>query len=313
MQRFLRGLSQQAWAIEPAFADRALGVLEARLYGDRPDAEELEARLSRQRGQPDGGVADRDGAVSVIPVRGVISQRASMIEDISPGAGTSAERIESQMRDAYASRDVKAIVLDIDSPGGAAAGTPEAADVIRSYRGGEKPIIAQVHGLAASAAYWIASAADEIVATPSSQIGSIGVITVHESIARMLEDEGRDKTIISAGAYKAEATPYAPLTDDARAHMQDTVNRYYQLFLSGVSEGRGVSVEYVEANYGQGRTYIADEAMRAGMIDRIDTMRNTLIRLGADVDSAGPAAQSPERRGTRSVSLERKRLAKARA
>lgn len=309
MYRFVRGLAQQPWAIEPAFADRALGVLEARLQGNRPGPAEIEARLSGSR---EKATADRDGAIAVIPVRGVISQRASMIEDVSPGAGTSAERIEEQIREAHGSRDIKALVLDVDSPGGAAAGTPEAAEVIRAYRGGDKPLVAQVHGLAASAAYWLASAADEIVSTRSSQIGSIGVITVHESISRMLEDEGKTETVISAGAYKAEANPYEPLSDEAREHLQSVVDQYYGLFVRGVAEGRGVSAEMVESEFGQGRTLLADDALQAGMIDRIGTMRETLQRLGADVEGGASASSTQRRRSsTRSVDLARKRLAQS--
>lgn len=302
MKRLLRTIASQPWAMQPEYVDAMLDIVAYRLrHGQRTD-EDIEARID---GRKERSVARREGAIAVIPVRGAISNRANMIEDLSTGMGRSAEAIERDMRAAYDDKEVKAIILDVDSPGGSAAGTPEVASVIRSFRGGDKPIVAQVNALAASAAYWIASAADEIVATQSSQVGSIGVITVHESIAKMLEEEGVEETIISAGKYKAEGNPYEPLDDEAREHLQSTVNQFYDMFISAVAEGRGTDPDKVRSDYGQGRVMLAEEALKAGMIDRIGTMRETIERFG------GRLGGSPRREragNARSVALERKRL-----
>lgn len=284
------------------YVDAMLGIIETRLQHGKLEPEEIEARIN---GRKERKVAETDGGIAVIPVRGVISNRASMIEDVSPGAGTSAERLERDMRAAYDSREVKAIVLDVDSPGGSAAGTPEVANVIRSMRGGDKPIIAQVGGLAASAAYWIASAADEIVATPSSDIGSIGVITVHENIQKMLEEEGVEPTIISAGKYKAEGNPFEPLDDEAREAIQSKVDQFMNMFVGAVAEGRGVDKDTVRTEFGQGRTMLAEDAKRAGMIDTIGSMRETLERFGGRPEGG----RNRQRAGNaRAVAFERRRL-----
>lgn len=306
MQRLLRAIASQPWAMSPDYVSAMLDVIAYRLtHGHRGDAE-IEARIG---GRKEKSIAEQNGSIAVINVRGVISNRASLIEDLSVGAGTSAERLDQQVRAAYDDPDVKAIVLDVDSPGGSAAGTPEVAETIRSLRGGDKPIVAQVQGLAASAAYWIASAADEVVATPSSQVGSIGVITVHEEISRLLEEEGVTETIISAGKYKAEGNPFEPLSDEAREYTQEKVDQLYAMFLIAVAQNRGTDKNAVKNDYGQGRVMLADDARKIGMIDRVGTMRETLERFGGRLGGGNRR----ERAGNaRSVSLEKKRLNLAR-
>lgn len=291
--RLLRAIAAQPWAMSADYVDAMLGVLEFRLQNGKLTAEQVDARLNGRR---EKAVAQSAGNIAVIGIRGVISNRASMIEDISASGGASAERIESQVRAAMEDEAVKALVLDIDSPGGAVGGTPELAATIREYQGGRKPIIAQINDLGASAAYWIASAADEIVAVPSAQVGSIGVISVHEEISRLLESEGITETIIASTPYKGEGNPFEPLGDEAREHIQGVVDRYHQMFVSAVAEGRGVNKDKVNADYGQGRTMIAEQARRAGMIDRVGTMRETLERLGAykdDKPKSGTRAGGP--------------------
>ena len=300
MRRILRAIQSQPWAMSRVYVDLMVGVVEARLSG-KLHHDDVQARIG---GRKEKAVAERNGAIAVIPVRGVISNRSSMIEDVSPGAGTSAERLDRDFRAAYDDESIKAIVLDVDSPGGSAAGTPEVAATIRSYAGGSKPVIAQISGMAASAAYWIASGADEIVATESSQVGSIGVFAVHEEISELLAREGIKETIVKAGKYKAEGNPYEPLSDHAREHMQAMVNSYYDMFVAAVAEGRKTDKRTVISGYGEGNVLMAADAKRAGMIDRIGTMRETLERFGARFDEGrGSRAGS-----ARSVPLQARRL-----
>jgi signal peptide peptidase SppA len=181
---------------------------------------------------------------------------------------------------------VKAVVLDIDSPGGSVPGTEELATEIRRIRGGEKPIIAQVNALAASAAYWVASSADEIVVTPSGRAGSIGVYTAHDDVSAALEKRGIKRTYISAGKHKVEGNETEPLGKDALAHIQEGVNRSYNRFVSAVAEGRGTTVGKVEDGFGQGRVFFAEALMDRGMVDRIATLEETLERFGAETQPA---------------------------
>ena len=107
-----------------------------------------------------------------MPIYGTISHRAHMVEDISGPGGTSAEKVGRQLAELLDDPAVGSIVLDIDSPGGTIAGVPELADQIFAARG-QKKIVAVANSLAASAAYWIGSAAEDFVVTPSGGAGSI--------------------------------------------------------------------------------------------------------------------------------------------
>jgi signal peptide peptidase SppA len=184
-----------------------------------------------------------------------------------------------------ADESVGAIVIDIDSPGGSVFGTPELADEILKARGA-KPIIAVANSNADSAAYWIASAADEIVGTPSSMVGSIGVWTMHVDFSKMDERVGMKVTYVSAGKYKVEGNEYEPLGEEAQAALQARVDEYYGMFVAAVAKGRGVTASAVRNGYGEGRVVTAKQALALGMIDRIGTLGQTLARFGASTDGA---------------------------
>jgi signal peptide peptidase SppA len=144
---------------------------------------------------------------------------------------------------------------------------------------GKKAQIAQVNDLAASAAYWLASQADEIVSIPSGTAGSIGVFTVHQDLSEALAKEGIKVDVIRAGKYKVEGNPFEPLSDEGRAFIQARVDEAYSSFVKDVARGRGVNVSDVKGGYGQGRALSAKDALTAGLIDRIGTMEDTFSRV----------------------------------
>lgn len=228
--------------------------------------------------KPTKSLAKRQGEVAVIPVRGLISQRDGMDWEASaPVIGT--ETIGASIQGAVNDESVKAIVLEIDSPGGSVYGVAELADLIFAARG-TKPIVAAVNSLAASAAYWIAASADEIAVTPSGEVGSIGVYTIHWDQSLLLAAKGVTPTIIQAGKFKTEGNPYQPLSVDALAAVQADIDHFYEMFISAVARGRRTSVSKVRLGFGQGRTLVAPEAVAAGMADRVETLAQTLARLG---------------------------------
>jgi HK97 family phage major capsid protein len=201
--------------------------------------------------------------------------------------GTSTERFADDFDAAVADGNISAIVIDCDSPGGNVTGTPELAKRVFAARG-KKKIVAVANSLMASAAYWICSAADEVVCTPSGEVGSIGVFCVHLDESGMNEMLGLKYTIIKAGAHKAEGNSLEPLSPEAQAFMEEQVGEFNDMFVGAVSKHRAVSVKDVNAKFGQGRCLTASQAKAAGMIDRIETLQDTLIRLGAkDVGASG--------------------------
>lgn len=286
--RILTEMASSLWAIEPDKFATIAAFMAQQARGEKLDASEIEAKIG---GAKERAVAQQAGSVAIIPVRGVIASRMSMLGDIS--GGTSAEALDTMIAQALADEAIKAIVLDVDSPGGASALIDELAAQIIAGRGG-KPIIAQVNPRSASAAYWISSAADEIVVTPSGAVGSIGVFAVHEDLSKALEMQGITPTLISAGKYKAETIDILPLSDEARAYVQADVDAAYAMFTARVAEGRGRSAAEVRGGFGEGRMVGAREAVKLGMADRVGTMAETLARLGvarAPIQQRGPGAR----------------------
>lgn len=218
------------------------------------------------------------GNTAIIQVSGTIANRMGLLENSSGGA--SAEKIGQDFDAALNNPDIGAIVLDIDSPGGTVAGTPELADKIFNARG-RKPIVAVANAMAASAAYWIGSAAEQFVVTPSGEVGSIGVVAMHSDYSEADKAIGVKRTIVSSGKYKTEGNPYEPLSDDAKAEIQRRVDSLYQSFVSTVAKHRGTTKSAVMDDMGGGRMLPAQEALKAGMVDRIATMDTVLSELTA--------------------------------
>lgn len=275
--RISRYVSDQPWALLPETMAVMLDVLQFRASGERFTPGEIQARLDAAR-KPSPPIADVPKGVAVIRVRGVICQHAAELEDVSSPAGASAEAIARLFREAQNSSQVGSILFDIDSPGGAVYGTQELADEIYAARG-RKPMTAIANSMAASAAFWIASAADELVVTPGGDVGSHGVFSAHENRAKLMEMQGRKIEFISAGRYKVEGNPFEPLSDEARAHMQARVDEAYARFTKALARNRGLSVDHVRENFGEGRLVGAKEAVAKGMADRVETVDQALARL----------------------------------
>jgi signal peptide peptidase SppA len=273
-----KALYEHPWAVQRQMLTFMVNVLRFRSAGGSLSADELAERLEAarvQNGDRTGG--NQVGAVAIIPMYGLLSQRMSLMSDMS--GGTSIDEMRGALRSALADSSVKAIVFDIDSPGGSVDGMPEFAAELRALRDGPVPLIGQVNTLAASAAYWLAAQMSEIVVTPSGEVGSIGVFAVHEDYSAADAAAGIKTTLISAGKYKVEGNEFEPLTDEARGAIQEQVDSFYQMFLADVAKGRRSTVQGVADGYGEGRTFLAKKALAAGMVDRIDTLEATVRRL----------------------------------
>lgn len=260
----------QPWAIE----ESAFRTLEGMLnQGMRLPAAQGPEAPGKHRWQ-------RSGDIAVISMSGIITGKTYAFLELF-GITQSSASIASAVRNALADAEVRAVVLDVDSPGGQVFGTIEAAAQLSASRSGaSKPIVAVSDHLMASAAYWLASsAAHEIAASPSSMTGSIGVITMHVNAAGLYEQLGLEVELITAGRYKAELLDTAALTDAAREHVQSEVDHYYGLFLDAVARARGTSASAVRSGYGEGRVLTAEAARKAGLVDRVATLQETLARL----------------------------------
>lgn len=302
------------WAIDetsPEWAAIQL-IVEMRAQGLRFSADEIKERLAEanarngeRRERMMAAAADSPSGpsgkttIGVVQVFGVIAHRASMMQDTS--GGCSIEQMRADFRANMDDPSIDAIVLAIDSPGGTVDGIEEFAAEIRAARA-QKPIVAVADGPALSAAYYLASAAQEIVLTPSGRVGSVGVIFAHSDESKANEMAGQKITLITAGKFKGEGRSNAPLSEDALGHFQEQADEYYRMFVHAVARGRGCSMETVRTDYGQGWDVMAKAALAAGMVDRIDTIDNTFRRIargavkptGLGPDTTGDAAASAD-------------------
>jgi signal peptide peptidase SppA len=242
----------------------------------------------------DESEVETEGKVAVITLRGVITPYGSMLMQLLGLGGGGLEGFRQAFRAALADDAVGSIVLNIDSPGGLVDQVPETATEIREARG-TKPIIAVANTLAASAAYFLAAQADELVATPSGEVGSIGILVRHANFKEQLAKEGVEMTLIHSGKYKTEGNMYEPLTASARENFQGICDEFTATFHEEVAAGRGVDVEAVATGYGEGRTLLAEPALQAGMIDRIATLDATIHAQGGTLESAAPSARNGRR------------------
>ncbi len=307
----LRAALGSSWAILPEKLDAIMEFLELKAAGgDVPD-EQIRAIVAA-RHQPITGQV----AIAVLPLFGVIEHRANSLGAIS--GATSTERFAGRFRQALADPNITGIVIDIDSPGGVVNGADELSAEIHAARG-TKPIVAVANSQMASAAFWIGSAAGEVVAIPTGEVGSIGVLAVHTESSKRDELEGIKRTVISAGKHKTEINPFEPLSEEAREHIQERIDGFFGMFTRRVARNRGKSVKDVVNGFGQGRLVGAKEALAEGMIDRIQTIEQVFRSMGGRTTAEKPpgefiaqrdldAAQLSEAQEKRGIELLRKRL-----
>jgi signal peptide peptidase SppA len=227
-----------------------------------------------------------EDGIGVVAIEGPILRKPDLFARIFFGA-TGSEDIGAALREAGSRDDIKAVFLNIDSPGGTVAGTPELADAVAALDK-KKPVYAFSSGLMCSAAYWVASQARAIYATPSAQVGSIGVVQAVIDNSAALDKAGIKVEVFSVGKYKAMGAPGTPLTDDQRELISSNLAEIAGEFHTAVlAKGRSIPAEAME-----GQTFSGRQAQRynlAGMVpDRAEAMRRLRV-YHASVDTGSRA------------------------
>ncbi|WP_112663490.1 S49 family peptidase [Microvirga flavescens] len=214
--------------------------------------------------------------VAIISIIGSLVNRGAWIGAYS--GLVSYEGLNHQLRAAAADSKVNSILLDIESPGGEAVGCFETAELVQQISL-TKPVVALVNGMAASAAYAIASAATKIVTIPTGISGSIGVVLLHLDFSQHLADEGIKPTFIHAGAHKVDGNMYEPLPEGVREGMQADIDAFYNMFVGTVAKGRKGQMTEKAVRSTEARTYMGQEAVRIGLADEVGTFESTLASL----------------------------------
>lgn len=271
----------QPWLMLPSALDSLLAL--SQRMGD-PAA--LEARLGHRLDNT-RTVAIRDG-VAIVPIIGPIFRYANLFTEIS--GATSTQVLATDIREALDDPAVKAIVLNIDSPGGVASGINELADLIYAGRA-KKRIVAYVGGSGASAAYWIASAAHEIVIDDTAMLGSIGVV-LEVSVAQDAKGGTRRYEIVSRNAPNKRPDLS---TEEGRAKVQAMVNSLADVFVAKVSRNLGVKADRVVSMGNSGGVLVGAAAVKVGLAKRLGSLEGVVMELatGRPAPSAKSANNPP--------------------
>jgi signal peptide peptidase SppA len=210
--------------------------------------------------------------VAVIPIIGSLVQRSDWMTSMS--GMISYSHIERMVNAAMDDPEVREIVLEFDSPGGEVAGAFDLADRLASLRGKGKKITAIANEFAASAAYLLASAADEIAVPRTGMVGSIGVVAAHYDYSKALEKRGIAVTFVYAGEKKIEGNPYQPLSESAKKEWQDEIDGIYAMFVETVAKNRGMTAEKVRDT--KAGMFTGAKAVEIGLANRVNTFSNEL-------------------------------------
>lgn len=270
---------ERAWAMEEGRLATLVSAIESALSADRDTISEIRQTLSltrrgaRETAKSENGYTVENG-VAVIPFKGVVTKDPTCFGAFFGGDAVTSDFVDS-VNAAVADEAVRELVALIDSPGGSVDGTQEAADAVYAARA-KKPVTALVDGMAASAAYWIASQATRIVANNSTaRVGSIGVYAVIPDTSRAYENRGVRVHVVKAGESKGGGVPGTTVTPDVLAEVQREVTALYDEFVSDVARGRGISPGQARA-LADGRVHTGRAAIDLGLVDSIASLEDVL-------------------------------------
>lgn len=225
--------------------------------------------------------------VAIIPIHGTLINRFGY----SWGYVTGYNFIRQQVAAAAQDADVTGILFDVNSYGGEAAGCFECSADIKRLAAG-KPTMAMIDSNCYSAAYALACGADRIVATPSGGAGSIGVVAMHVSFEKMLDEAGIKVSFIYAGDHKVDGNPYQDLSAEVKADIQASINKSYDAFVAVVAKGRGMDEKAVRAT--EARTFRADDAKSLGLIDAVAVPSEAVQAFLGELSGSNPQPRKKE-------------------
>jgi signal peptide peptidase SppA len=269
--RIMQAIDARPWAITSEALESIIRIVQS----PPVDLDAVAAKLGRPLENGGNKVEDRNG-VAVMRVEGPLFRYANVLTRVS--GATSIEQLSLDFQAALDDPSIRQVVLAINSPGGQVDGVQELADMIREG-GQEKPVTAYIDGLGASGAYWLAAAANRIVASEGSQAGSIGVVASLTDNRAAQERQGvKTIEIVSSQSPLKRSDP---ATDEGRAQLQAMVDEMATLFIERVARFRGVSVEKVQQDFGRGGLLMTRAAIGAGMVDQMEGFESLLKGMDA--------------------------------
>ena len=303
----LEYITKHFWLLEETTLSRMVAVFERHFAGERLSDETIErivaARDNKSR-QRSYNLSSQ--GVAVIPVSGIIAKHSYQVNDVSQPRGTSIDVLRMQLDEAIADRAVRSILLHIESPGGFSDGVADLGDEI--FRANAtKPVIGYADDLAASGAYWLGSQTQRFFANQTAEVGSIGVYSIFLDSSERAGQLGYKFHIVRTGPNKGVHTPGIESTEENLAAEQEVIDCLFEVFLTAILRGRSRAglEEALLRKLADGRTYIANVALAAGLIDEIGTFEAALAYAGrAEIsDTAAAADASAEKQSNKNEKL----------
>lgn len=259
----LHAINFEPWLIVPEVHAQLAALVESKLAGDASSLSERATAGKNIFGDPLPQMSISDG-IATIPISGPIGKGLGNLEK-SCGA-TSIEDVQRNLAEASSRKDVRGVLLSINSPGGSITGIPETASMIARLRE-TKPVVAFTDGMMASAAYWLGSQADAVVASTSAQVGSIGVYIPWADQTRRYEAAGVKVGVVKnkEGTYKGAGYPGTALTEEQMAHLQERADEIFAMLKADILAQR----KRVPDSSMKGQVFIGRSAQAAGLVDAI--------------------------------------------
>jgi len=216
-------------------------------------------------------VHDGDGSARI----GVIVASGDIADGKQPPGTIGGDSLSRLIRQARLDKDIKAVVLRVDSPGGSVAASEEIYQELQALRAAGKPLVVSMGDLAASGGYYISAPANQIWASPATITGSIGIFAIIPTINQTLNKVGVGVDGVGTTPLAGALTIARPLSADASELIQSQIDRGYQQFVDRVASGRRETPEQING-IGQGRVWAGADARRLGLVDRLGTMEDAV-------------------------------------
>lgn len=273
------------WAgTEEAFAAylaalQAASAMDIKAYiGDDEDDDDEPPRL-----------LNKQGDVGVISINGSLVPGAPWYARYTNITGY--DEIRHALVAAANDPDIGGILLDINSGGGAVSGVTDVADLVRTIDAKVKPIETFTGGMMASAALWIGASARRVQVGKVAEAGSIGVITVMQSMKKFYEQRGIDTEVLRSAEYKAMGHPLDPINEKAKAEVMDQLMQMDAMFMGYMADARGTTVDLAREKFGKGRVFIGQRAVEVGLVDAVSTFDAVVSSIQGAIDSEKQRSQ----------------------
>lgn len=303
MDNVLKVLDGSVWAITESGMDQIMHAIEGLEHKDVLDAAQVED-ATKNRGvledkeyKYEDDMYEVNGSMATMPVYGKMFPRANMMTRLS--GGTSTRKLGRAIDEVEEREDIDRVMMVFDSPGGSIQGLTNTARKIRNM---ETDTVAFAEGMMASAAYFVGSAADRVVASPDSMIGAIGSVAKIVSRAGKLEDEGYDVEVIRSAEKKAKPNPSEPIDEDSVKEVQKLVDAAHEQFVRQVATNLDISEETVSNTMADGSVINGSEAEGTNFVDDVATIDEVMDEFEGSVEEeseeSGSAIQFLQNRYT---------------